>query len=84
MVLLINRPQPIQRQMRIHLRRRDIRMPQQSLYASEIGAAFDEMRRKGMAEHMRRKFFRIDIGLECERLKQLMTAAACEVTLPAP
>ncbi len=53
----MHRLQPINRQMRIHLRRRDIRMPQQRLHRAQI---------RTMLHHMRRQLCRSLCGLACE------------------
>ena len=45
--------QPIKREMRIHLRRRDIRMPQQRLHAAQVRAMLHHMRRHAMPHLVR-------------------------------
>ena len=46
--------QALARNMRVNLRRRNIRMTQHYLDAAEIRAALDKMRRKSVAQHVRR------------------------------
>src|SRR5258706_1313148 len=71
--------QAVARDMGIDLGRRDIGMAEQGLDASKIGAALDQMRRKSMAQDVRRKAIRIDPRFDRQALQQLMTAPPGEM-----
>ena len=53
MMLRIHALQPIQRYVRINLRRRDIRMAENGLHRAEIGSVLDHVRRARVPKHVR-------------------------------
>src|SRR5438270_13760411 len=66
--------QSLARDMGIDLRRRDIGMSQEGLYASEIGPALHEMSRESMPQNMRRQPLRIDSRANRDVRQKLVTA----------
>src|SRR5277367_6150406 len=58
-----HRLQPLVRDMRVNLRRRDIRVAQHRLDTAQIGAAFDEVGGEGVAQDVWRKFVGVDAGV---------------------
>ena len=55
MMLAVHGLQAIERQMRIDLRRRYVRVAEDRLDGTQVGAVFDHVRGAGMAQHMRRR-----------------------------
>ena len=53
MMLRVQLFQPLARDVRVNLRCRNIRMPEQQLHDSQVGAVVQQMRRKRMAQGMR-------------------------------
>src|SRR5207237_492534 len=51
----------------------DIGMPQECLNTPQVGAAFDQVRRKCVPQDMRRELCRIYTGFDGELLQHLMT-----------
>ena len=47
--------QPLARDVRVDLRRRDVGVTEQELHHAQIGAVIDEMRGEGVAQHVRRE-----------------------------
>ena len=56
MVLLINIFQAIERQVGVNLRRRDIRVTQNSLHSAQICTVFHHVRGATVAQHVRAGF----------------------------
>ena len=54
MKLPMDLPQPIPRHVRVNLRRADIRVPEQFLDHSQIGAVLEQVRRETVPQHVRR------------------------------
>src|ERR1700758_2402762 len=54
MMFLIHTPQSIEGQMRVHLRRRNIRMAQNGLYGAQVSAIFYHVSGAGVPQHVRR------------------------------
>jgi hypothetical protein len=63
--------------MGVDLRCGNIRMAQQLLNAAQICAMRNQVAGEGVAQHMWRKFLRIDAGLDGEVLEQLRDSPAC-------
>ena len=63
--------QALIKHMGVDLRCRDIGMPEQLLYGAQIGPALQQMRGKGVAQHMRRDVFRLQPGFFGQRLQFL-------------
>ena len=61
MVLRVQFLQPLARDVRVDRRRRDVGVAEQELHDTQIGAMVEEMRREGMAQHVR--------GEACRRLQ---------------
>src|ERR1700733_5232906 len=55
MMLLIYRPEPVERQMRVNLGCRNVRMAQDSLHCPKVGAVLHHVRGAGMAQHVWRR-----------------------------
>src|SRR5271166_1998666 len=55
MMLLINRPEPVEREMRVHLGGRDVGMPEDRLHRAQVRAVFDHVSGAGMPQHVRRR-----------------------------
>ena len=53
MVLLVNALQPIERQVRIDLCSRNVRMSENRLNRAQVGAIFDHVRGATVAQHVR-------------------------------
>lgn len=53
MKLPVDIPQPVPGDMRVNLRRADIRVPQQFLDHPQIRAVLQQMRREAMTQHVR-------------------------------
>src|SRR3989454_8998444 len=51
--VLVDLSQPLAVDVRVDLRRRDVRMAEHDLHGSQIGAPLQKMRREGVAQHMR-------------------------------
>src|SRR5271165_2468603 len=71
MVLPVYGLQPAQRQMRVDLRSRDIRVAEQRLHGAQVGAMLDHVRRAAMPQHVR-------AGMAVRRLDQMPYPLACE------
>ena len=58
MRFVVHRFQAIRRNMRIYLRRRKIRVPEQFLHAAQVRTAVEHVRRERVAQAMRRYMLR--------------------------
>src|SRR5438045_6230236 len=74
---------PLACHMRVNLCGGDVGMAEHSLHAAQIGAAFDQMRRKSVAQDVRRKLGGIETSLQRNLLQHLMTAAPREMAFCA-
>jgi hypothetical protein len=68
MGLFVDRPETLDGDVRVDLRRREVRVPEQLLDGAEIGAAVEEVRREAVPQRVRRGAA-ADAGLEraCRR-----------------
>ena len=66
--------------MRIYLGGRDVGMTQQCLDAAQVRAPLHQVGGEGVAQNMRRHFFRVQTGLERQPLEQLVKTSAGEKT----
>ena len=53
MMLLVHAVQPVERQMRVHLRGRDVGVPEDGLHRAQVGAVLHHVRRATVAQHVR-------------------------------
>lgn len=83
MMLLDQAPQPLLDDMGIDLRRGDVRMAKQLLHGAQIGAAFQQVTGKSVAEDMRRDPCRFKPGGDGERLQFLPEALARQMLTSA-
>src|SRR5210317_2502064 len=69
--------------MSIDLRRRYVGMSQHLLHGTQVGASIEQMRREGMAQHMRADTAMIDTRLNGEFLQHLCKAMTGQVIASA-
>src|SRR5881394_4082771 len=55
MVFCVELLEPLARDVRVDLRGRDVGVAEQELHHAKVGAVVDEVRREGMAQHVRRE-----------------------------
>src|SRR5258706_2028773 len=60
MMLGVELLEPLARDVRVDLRGRDVRMSEQELHHPQVGAVVDEVRREGVAQHVRRELLARD------------------------
>src|SRR5689334_4584645 len=66
--------------MGVDLRGRNVGVAQHGLYAAQIRSTFHKVRRKGVAQHMRRQLLGIELGRDRQLLEHLMTTTARQMS----